>query len=457
MTILKCGVAAILTLTSVYSVAMGAADHWMLWAEGAPPNWAGIKSWVSNQTTLPCDKLVIRLLDPDAANGSGDDFKLSGGITVEVLAFIKEIRGAGFTGEISMLPYFTGDWVWTPDGVTINNEWEKPFYWCIQANQILMAAGVSQGVFEVNFENENSAGILQVDDAALLAVQTFQHTLWPEFSQSGGFIGLAATKGYTSALDMLRWTTTPLDGSGFSEPPLSSGVLEIYNMSKCCPGGSNCTTTFVDAYSTVPQTPNPSPASPTTIYTRAAAASDPVTDILGTATADCPAHSDFGFLFGNKTPPCINPTVPPNCMTGADMSRVWCMFSTESLALGTIDAFGTWDAAPGAGASIATFKSFCEAFDEAFYTQYWNNGTPIGAAKPPRYGIFQLERMPASWKPSTSGPDPCDGDLNGDEQVDIVDVLQVIENWATPGGDANGDGDTDIADLLLVLEAYGNC
>jgi hypothetical protein len=162
MTILKCGLAAILTLTSVYSVAMGAADHWMLWAEGAPPNWAGIKSWVSNQTTLPCDKLVIRLLDPDAANGSGDDFKLSGGITVEVLAFIKEIRGAGFTGEISMLPYFTGDWVWTPDGVTINNEWEKPFYWCIQANQILMAAGVSQGVFEVNFENENSAGILQV-------------------------------------------------------------------------------------------------------------------------------------------------------------------------------------------------------------------------------------------------------------------------------------------------------
>jgi hypothetical protein len=133
------------------------------------------------------------------------------------------------------------------------------------------------------------------------------------------------------------------------------------------------------------------------------------------------------------------------------------MFSTESLALGTIDAFGTWDAAPGAGASIATFKSFCEAFDEAFYTQYWNSGNPIGAAKPPRYGIFQLERMPASWKPSTSGPDPCDGDLSGDEQVDIVDILQVIENWATPGGDTNDDGDTDIADLLLVLEAYGNC
>jgi hypothetical protein len=48
-------------------------------------------------------------------------------------------------------------------------------------------------------------------------------------------------------------------------------------------------------------------------------------------------------------------------------------------------------------------------------------------------------------------------DINGDAQVDVVDVWQVTDSWATPSGEANGDGDTDIVDLFLVLAAYGNC
>jgi hypothetical protein len=435
------------------SHAWGAADAWMLWAEGTPPDFDGVIAWVEG-AALTCDKLTIRLMDPDAPNGSGDAFKLDNGMSVGVLQFMKSLREKGFTGEVAVLPYFDGNWVWQPTGVTVGNEWEKPFYWSQEANAILVGAGVSQGFFEVNFENENSGGVLAVDDATLLAVQTFQKSLWPNLSQSNGFVGLAATKGYTAALNMLRWTTEPLAGSGMSEPPLASGVLELYNMSKCCPGGSDCQTTFVDAYSTVPSTPNPSPASPETIYTRAAAAADPVTDILGTPTADCPTQADFGFLFGNKAPPCSGSYAPPNCMTGADMSRVWLMFSTESTTLGTIDAFGTWNAQPGSGASIQTFKSFCEAFDEAFYTQYWNSGSPGGAAQAPRYAIFQYARMPDSWKPSTAA-DMCNADLDGSGLVDLGDILAVIDGWMTEAGDVTGDGATDISDLLVVLEHYG--
>lgn len=426
-------------------------SSWMMWVEGDPPNWPSVVKWTKQQT-MPCDKLVIRLIDPDAANGSGTDFKLTAGMSAPVLDCIKQLRDGGFTGEIGMLPYFDGNWVWEPGGVTVGNEWEKPFYWAKQANEILAAASVSPGVFEINFENENSGGILQVSDATLLAVQAFQATLWPQLSASSGFIGLAATKGYTSALNMLRWTTTPLSGSSFTDPPLASGMLELYNMSKCCPGGSNCETTFVDAYSTLPQTPNPSPASPTTIYTRAAAAADPVTDILGTATAVCPPQSDFGFLFGNKTPPCTGTYAPPDCMSGADMSRVWLMYSTETTSLGTIDAFGTWSNEPGQGASIETFKSFCVAFEEAFYTQYWNSGSPSANAKPPRYGVFHLEYLPDSWQPSA-----CVADLSGNDVVDLPDVMYIIDAWGSVAGDVNGDGQTNVADLLAVLAAFGGC
>ena len=226
---------AITAASTVVAVA-SAPSNWMMWVEGDPPDWPSVVKWTKQQT-MPCDKLVIRLIDPDAENGSGTDFKLTAGMSAPVLDCIKQLRDGGFTGEIGMLPYFDGNWVWEPGGVTVGTEWEKPFYWAKQANEILAAASVSPGVFEINFENENSGGILQVSDATLLAVQAFQATLWPQLSGSSGFIGLAATKGYTSALNMLRWTTTPLSGSDFADPPLASGMLELYNMSKCCPGG----------------------------------------------------------------------------------------------------------------------------------------------------------------------------------------------------------------------------
>ncbi len=56
---------------------------------------------------------------------------------------------------------------------------------------------------------------------------------------------------------------------------------------------------------------------------------------------------------------------------------------------------------------------------------------------------------------------PCDGDLDGDRDVDLSDLGIVLADWncaAGPGlcaGDVDDDGDTDLSDLGVVLAAYG--
>jgi hypothetical protein len=50
----------------------------------------------------------------------------------------------------------------------------------------------------------------------------------------------------------------------------------------------------------------------------------------------------------------------------------------------------------------------------------------------------------------------CTGDVDGDGDVDLDDLLLVLGSFeAGPGGDADGDGDTDLDDLLLVLGNFG--
>ncbi len=54
----------------------------------------------------------------------------------------------------------------------------------------------------------------------------------------------------------------------------------------------------------------------------------------------------------------------------------------------------------------------------------------------------------------------CNGDLNGDGEIDVSDLLLLLADWGCGGGcsgDADGDGDTDTLDLLLLLGAWGSC
>ena len=59
-------------------------------------------------------------------------------------------------------------------------------------------------------------------------------------------------------------------------------------------------------------------------------------------------------------------------------------------------------------------------------------------------------------------PDECEciADLNGDNFVDLLDIIEVLAQWlaATDGlPDIDGDGTVGLGDLMLVLNAYGPC
>jgi hypothetical protein len=57
-------------------------------------------------------------------------------------------------------------------------------------------------------------------------------------------------------------------------------------------------------------------------------------------------------------------------------------------------------------------------------------------------------------------PEFCEGDVNGDGQVDLEDLAILLANFGAAGagfedGDLDGDGDVDLADLALLLARFG--
>jgi CxxC motif-containing protein (DUF1111 family) len=54
----------------------------------------------------------------------------------------------------------------------------------------------------------------------------------------------------------------------------------------------------------------------------------------------------------------------------------------------------------------------------------------------------------------------CEGDLNGDDVVDVLDLLVLLDDWGPCAGcnsDLNGDDVVDVLDLLILLDAWGPC
>ena len=60
--------------------------------------------------------------------------------------------------------------------------------------------------------------------------------------------------------------------------------------------------------------------------------------------------------------------------------------------------------------------------------------------------------------PDCGGGNECPGDINGDNTVNVEDILDVLADFGldSGSGDADGDGDTDVEDLLLVIGEFGN-
>ncbi|MFM7053003.1 MAG: hypothetical protein ACKOYN_12865 [Planctomycetota bacterium] len=61
---------------------------------------------------------------------------------------------------------------------------------------------------------------------------------------------------------------------------------------------------------------------------------------------------------------------------------------------------------------------------------------------------------------AASAGDGCPGDLDGNANVDVQDLLIVLSDWQCTSkcaGDANGDGIVDVQDILEVLMSWGPC
>jgi hypothetical protein len=55
--------------------------------------------------------------------------------------------------------------------------------------------------------------------------------------------------------------------------------------------------------------------------------------------------------------------------------------------------------------------------------------------------------------------DPCPGDFNHNNQVDVDDLLMLISFFGTanPDLDLDGDGLVDVDDLLILISNFGPC
>jgi subtilisin family serine protease len=53
----------------------------------------------------------------------------------------------------------------------------------------------------------------------------------------------------------------------------------------------------------------------------------------------------------------------------------------------------------------------------------------------------------------------CQGDINDDGFVDVIDLLSVIDQWGASDSpaDVNGDGIVNVSDLLAIVDAWGAC
>ena len=54
---------------------------------------------------------------------------------------------------------------------------------------------------------------------------------------------------------------------------------------------------------------------------------------------------------------------------------------------------------------------------------------------------------------------PCTGDINGDDNVGVSDLLVIIDQWGQSNSpaDVNGDGTVDVSDLLAAVGNWGPC
>jgi hypothetical protein len=85
----------------------------------------------------------------------------------------------------------------------------------------------------------------------------------------------------------------------------------------------------------------------------------------------------------------------------------------------------------------------------------WTMGTTDGTVTYPGWNIDDVEIWAVNLTPD------CPGDLDGDNDVDLGDLSQLLAHYGITGGasyedgDLDGDGDVDLGDLSALLAVYG--
>jgi hypothetical protein len=65
------------------------------------------------------------------------------------------------------------------------------------------------------------------------------------------------------------------------------------------------------------------------------------------------------------------------------------------------------------------------------------------------------------WPAGAGSAEPCLGDLDADNDIDLSDLAQLLGHYGTTGGamyedgDLDADGDVDLSDLAALLGVYG--
>jgi serine protease len=183
--------------------------------------------------------------------------------------------------------------------------------------------------------------------------------------------------------------------------------------------------------------------------------------------AEAPLKGNGAHFFTTADASTDGPSEPGACADGgfAQLDRdIWFKYLANCTGTATVSVCGaTFDTKiaiytscpSGPGESIACNDDFCGTSSQVTFPVSFNTLYRIrigGKNNALGTGFMVL---------SCTAGSPCPADINGDQQVNVIDLLTAIGAWgacpAPCAADTNNDGQVNVADLLAIVTAWGPC